>query len=991
MARFREHSASVFGGTVLVVLLAVVLAWGGQSQPDLNTPKDTMESLIRAASTLDAHLWAQGLSSTDRAHFDAMNSPDNQRYLKQQKQGFEGRYGRAIGQDFFEFANLQLIVDVTAGKGLPDAVVAMAQITEESIWDDRYAEMTLVLPLEVRGYLPPMKFFFLKEHGQWKLCQWLAARLMLGWDIGRRGYPDATINILLKAHTDMDFDRGNCANLKQRTFPVSETVSAAYRKAIEAATPYARNQLLLLWAIAGDKEAERRIAEEDAKDPKAGLLNAMRQYAKAAAALKPCGPQLQPSIAGENLIPESPQFWLRTLENDPIGLRAFLKRFPQERHWCAKALMSLAAIELGNKSYPEAAADYESVVKAYPEFPEEIVEAKSRLAGLCWRNLNRKEEAQRLWRELEVIGKLPPDAALGERPLNITTLLQDSEAAWMSGMQDFDLAPDAGLVVLRVPSQGAKKPGGGALRSIDLVDASGKFLKTLVQEERVPKINANEFFMEVQRFGDKYCVRLNATGKFLVFEGSGQLKTELTMQGNQFEASGARSVASSKNYSVAINPRAFFMQDGSFAVLFQEKVSRFNYAGAPLNEFAIPREDARGNTPSRLTGNRKGDLVFTQPSQGRVFRLDRAGTVTPMKNADTPEGSFSRISHLLTDQFRNIYLVDPPSRKVLKFDSAGKYVRSFGHESITEPTSATVDEQGNVYVIGYGFTGGSTVTVIDGEGRFVRAVQIPTDAVHAGNRNILDVEISRGDIYAVVGQYVIRCDRDGHLLSSSKPAAERDNPILFKDASGQVYFSQGAQIFRYDGGASQPLALPLGESDARDAAAGRLRVAGVDRNGVLIGTASGTDVARVDLAKATFRRVKRASGFCASGLMAADADGNILTTNELGTEVLAIAPDGTVSTLVKAQHNARQAWHPEEVVLDKQDNIYVYDGTNRSMLKFRADGSFVAETYLGSQVPGWVKRVRLDEQDRIFLLTENDNQRSIVRIDLSSMFEDGSH
>jgi len=80
-----------------------------------------------------------------------------------------------------------------------------------------------------------------------------------------RAYFEATVNLLVKVYAGMDFDRGDCGNLKERTFPVPQSVAAAYRKAIEEAAPSARNQLLLLWSVAGDEEAERRMAEVDAR------------------------------------------------------------------------------------------------------------------------------------------------------------------------------------------------------------------------------------------------------------------------------------------------------------------------------------------------------------------------------------------------------------------------------------------------------------------------------------------------------------------------------------------------------------------------------------------------------------------------------------------------------------------------------------------------------------------------------------------------------
>lgn len=211
-----------------------------------------MQSLVRAAATMDAHLWAQCVSKTDRPAIDAMLGPQQQRHLLGFKKGLEARFCRKIGDDLFEYVLFQTIADVTGGNGLPEKAVSLAHILEERIWDNRYAEVTLILPFEVRGFLPPMTFYFLEENGQWRLCRWFTTALMLGWNTGKYQPLDPAIGILLKAHADLDLDRGNCTALTQRTFPLPEAVSAAYRAAVQNASARDRPQLLFLWALTGD-------------------------------------------------------------------------------------------------------------------------------------------------------------------------------------------------------------------------------------------------------------------------------------------------------------------------------------------------------------------------------------------------------------------------------------------------------------------------------------------------------------------------------------------------------------------------------------------------------------------------------------------------------------------------------------------------------------------------------------------------------------------
>ncbi len=948
--------------------------------------------MIRSAETLDPHLWAECLSSSDRTHYEATVSLSYQRHLEQSKQQYEVRLGRPMGEDIFEFAQFYIVLEGAGRTGIPPQSAAMAHILEEVVWDDSYAEVTLILPLPVKGYLAPLRYCFLKENGEWRFCQWLTTELTMGWgkDVGRR--LDAAVNILLKIHAGIDFDRGNCAGVRQTTYPVPESVSAAYARALDGSTsPYGRKQYLLPWALTGDKEAERRIAEEDAKVPTAGIANEVARFKQYAALVKPCSPQ--PTDPSEKSIPpDSAEFWFRVLDRDMIGLQALLKRFPEDRKWCMKAQMRIAAHQLRREAYAEAAAEYETALRLYPEFPDETVEAKTRLAGLCWRNLNRKEEAQRLWRELEAIGKVPPDAALGDRPLAITTLLKEPGGAWMNGIADFDLAPDDSLVVLRLESQPVKEKSQGkasTLCRLNHHDATGTFQKTLVQE-RVTETNTRDQFKGLQHSDGKYYVQTaDAYRGFFIFDAEGKFNGELARRGDRFQVTTERSTEASTDHHWETWPRALFAWEGTIAILTLDKVRFFNDRGDPLREIAVPSCDASDSY--RLTGNNKGDLAFIQPKEGKAFILDRSGKLVPIKYPGTPEGRISQLRHLFTDQAGNIYCVDQPTRKVIKFDSSGKFVRSLSHESIVEPTSATVDEQGNVYVIGYGaLAGGSIATVLDAEGRFQRAVEIAKNREGALHGNILDIEISQGDIYAVVNQSVIRCDRDGNLLSKYTSEGRNSGLTLIKDGAGRIYFTTDGQIFRYEAEASRPMPLPAEATAAGTTGRSGLRVLGFDRNGILVGADVTQNPVRVDLATGTVKGYKTSSGRrLFGGWTAVDAAGTIFTTGDSGREIRAIAPDGSESLLAKAELRAKSFWFPNDLFFDRKDSIYVYDGANKSLFKFKADGSFVAETSLATQIPGNVHRLRLDAQNRLLALVEASDTKSIIRLDLEAIFGGG--
>ncbi len=960
-----------------------------RAQADLSTPKSVVQTLIRAAEDLDANLWAQCLSTADRTIFEETISPSPRNHLLQEKQRLETATGHSLGRDVFEFACFRTVADVVGKRGLPPAAVAMAHILEENVWDDRYAEVTLILPLDVRGYLPPMTFYLVREKGRWKLAQWLATRRTLGWFANKQDDPDLTIPILLTSYAGLDLDRRNCASFKRTTFPLSEEAASAYRAAVAEASPRARNQLLLLWALIGDEEADRRIAEEDVKDPKAELSKKKRQSLDAVAACRPCN-QNSAHVPAEKPA-ASPELWYRTLRTDAMGLHAFLKRFPEERTWCAKATLGIATFDSRREAFAKAAEGYASVLKEYPEATSEVVEAKSQLASLYWRQLNRKQEAVDLWRQLDAIGKLPPTAVLGERPLEVATLVEDPHTGWLEGITDFDLTIDGNLVVIRLTKQLDKSQGKETTSSaLELYTASGKLLKTLVRE-LPPEGRGVEYFSGVDCFGDEYALMLADLGKFLIFDATGRLKAQLTRQGDLFAVTAARTATPSDVGPYYTTPRGMLMMDDSFAVLTPLKLQRFNYEGKLISEFTIRRENSFGHHRPRVISSQTGDIFFSQPMDAQVFKVDSRGAVTRLKDPGPTEGGFSQARHVFADSHGSVFLVDPPSRRVLQFDAGGRYVRSFGHESVTEPTSATTDEEGAVYVVGYGANGGSTVTMIDAEGKLANVIKIPTEEAHQPNGNILDIEVTDNTIYVVVGMAVLRCDRSGQILSTVRATGKEHGDLsLIRHSSGRIYYRCGGQLFELGAEGAQELAIPLDDAAIRASAAGGLGgflPLGFDGAGVIVGVIPGSiDLVRVDMTTKEFHRTPRqTTGEMIGGGSAVTPDGRILVPATTGSVVHSIAPDGTRSTFCESPRNPRRVWHPQDLQLDKEGNIYVYDGANHSLLKFKADGAFVAEAFLGTQVDRDVLRVRIDRGNQVLFLA-GQSIRRIVRASLSSLF-----
>ena len=121
---------------------------------DLSTPEKTTKLLVKAIQEKDYSLWFKCMSSSDKLMNKEMinskhhNCPDS---IKNKEEYLMGNLIQIIGQ--FE--------DNDKGKISP---YDLFYIKSVYTWDDKYAEVLLFLPLDIRGSVtPPVKFCFIKE------------------------------------------------------------------------------------------------------------------------------------------------------------------------------------------------------------------------------------------------------------------------------------------------------------------------------------------------------------------------------------------------------------------------------------------------------------------------------------------------------------------------------------------------------------------------------------------------------------------------------------------------------------------------------------------------------------------------------------------------------------------------------------------------------------------------------------------------------------
>lgn len=370
--------------------------------PNFTTPKDTMETMLQARKNMDAHLFSECLSITDRRIYDSTVGTIERVKIKKRKESTENEVGKRLGDDLYEYKMLD------SWRHITDKEFELYHITQEMVWHDIYAEVTLIMPAHGDWFLPIATVYFVKEGSKWKICQWMMINLMMGWIAENKSINDA-VNFQLASHTDLKLNRRDCSFLKKREFPISAKLSEVYNKAWQNATGKEKSELLIWWLFTGDKKASEIWNVERENGELKDYNRIVSLVLKMIDSSYPCNATDKAQVT-TNI--DTPEYWFKSAGSDVMALRNLIRKFPKERSWCVKAQMKIAKAFFYTASPDIAIAEYQKIINDYPEFQNEAVEAKTDMATLFWVKLDQHDKAILLWRELKAIGKLPKDAVL---------------------------------------------------------------------------------------------------------------------------------------------------------------------------------------------------------------------------------------------------------------------------------------------------------------------------------------------------------------------------------------------------------------------------------------------------------------------------------------------------------------------------------------------------------------------------------------------------
>jgi DNA-binding beta-propeller fold protein YncE len=234
-----------------------------------------------------------------------------------------------------------------------------------------------------------------------------------------------------------------------------------------------------------------------------------------------------------------------------------------------------------------------------------------------------------------------------------------------------------------------------------------------------------------------------------------------------------------------------FDSEGRFLTAWGDEGSdegQFNFIwGDPFHNLAVGGVAVDG----------QGNVYVADSGNFRVQKFDGRGNfLTQWGSQGNGDGQFSRPADLTVDQQGNVYVIDdrsdPPGR-IQKFDGNGNFLVRFGEGLFADPGLIAVDERGNLYVpdVARGTvlkldTSGELLATWGGpgsrEGRFRGPLGIALD----GQGNIYVVDSGNGRIQKLnsQGEFVLQWgavgDGDGQF---------REPYGIRIDSEGNVYVS----------------------------------------------------------------------------------------------------------------------------------------------------------------------------------------------------------
>jgi sugar lactone lactonase YvrE len=200
------------------------------------------------------------------------------------------------------------------------------------------------------------------------------------------------------------------------------------------------------------------------------------------------------------------------------------------------------------------------------------------------------------------------------------------------------------------------------------------------------------------------------------------------------------------------------------------------------------------NRPVGLATTPDGNLIVVSRGDARVIKFSTTGSIQFMI-----DNQLSDPSSVAVDTRNYVYVTDPGSRRVVKFDPAGQFVRHIGGDLLQKPEGIAVDRAGSVIVTDrareaiYRFDWRGVLI-----GEYIERLnpQSPIDVSVLNARNLppyVLVSNARGEVNA----YENVAQPARHSEQARFKAGEAIKGMVF-DRGGNLFVTEGRRVLRFD-------------------------------------------------------------------------------------------------------------------------------------------------------------------------------------------------
>jgi hypothetical protein len=993
-----------------------------------NTPEEATATLIQALKTSDTGLWYSQLSRTDVNSLHEIIGEYQKQEFEKERAYREKSLGKKI-KDVYEYRGggialeLGRYSDSESGNGIFDLFF----IKDTTIWDGKYAEVTVFLPVMIRGVFPPIKLAFIKEKGNWKLCQALSSAYFMSGGGTGIGY-DTFVGMYLDLFYGIKVNHADSSKTVKRNYKLSKEQSQKYYTAWKSIKNITSKDFLAIWILTGDKLAIQSWDQEKSSGEKTLTDKELAMYKGLLTGKLPNAQQQKRPAASE--VEEYYQFISRAFFRDILAYRKFIEKFAHEKEWCAKAKYQIAENYEYVREYRLAEKAYLDFLKTYPD-ADNVVKGKANLAKIYWEKLGKQDDAVGVWKELESIGKLPQDVPYkSSGGIVPKTLLQYPGKEYMNGIMDFDIAPNGEWVDVLFNTTAPKKEGkeyAPTTSTLTRYFENGKSKEIFSHISGTENQDAwnNSTYRRIQERNNGIWLYTSGNGHALWLSREGKALKRLRDEGEMLVSvplSGPVAPYPWGNDSggeYAHSPfwRGVYFGDDSIYVYAGNGLAlkKFDAITYKLLSKTIPSPEANlDNYTPTIAPAEGGNIFVVSPMDGLVFEYDEKGKVINKIRDNQTGVQFQSIRNVAFDKEGNMYAALEKTQEIATFTKDGKLIHLFSTEPM-KPTSISIGVNGDIYVSGYGSqVDCASVTVYNQNGMIKTSFIVPRPQRTVFDGCVKDLAVTDAEnIYVSVKREVMPV---GSLNTRIESTIERYNskgerldfwtiPNDKKDARNyqesqmmlapdplrrKLYILQGMEVFEYAGPDTKKIAdLTMPEKPYSPVK--MITAFAADRKGRLRGYIRNIGVFSFNPEKASGNTVQLSTEGIKYGSQISpdktgfDRDGNIwfCNYNSYGKTPSIEKYDLYGKEVFQTDEvpGTRSMWKPVDIKRSPTGELLIVDIENRRIAKYSTSGKYLGEFDLKPYVSNWAGRLRVDSKGRLYLLVNSMEQQMIVRFD----------